>query len=82
MSFIFFFMFDISYIFCLYGPYIKYVGEGREGGEYWRMLMGHETLFKIFDGLQNIISCSVFVIFFFRSRGLKHKTSKLAIKEI
>ena len=46
------------------------------------ILMGHEIFLKIFDGPQNIFSCSIFVILFFKLRGLEHKVSKLAIKEI
>ena len=42
--------------------------------------MGHEIFFKIFDRLQNIFLCSIFLILFLR--GLEHKISKLAIKEI
>ena len=41
--------------------------------------MGHEILFKIFDGLQNIFLCSIFVILFFKLRGLQHEISKLGI---
>ena len=44
--------------------------------------MGHEIFFKIFDGPQDIFLCSVFIILFFKLKGLKHKISKLAIKEI
>ena len=44
--------------------------------------MGHEIIFKTFDGQQNIFLCSIFVILFFKLRGLEHKISKLAIKEI
>ena len=44
--------------------------------------MGHEIFFKIFDGPQNIFLCFNFVILFFKLRGLEHKISKLAIKEI
>ena len=44
--------------------------------------MDHETFFKIFDGPQSIFLCSIFVILFFKLRGLEHKISKLAIKEI
>ena len=39
------------------------------------ILMGHEIFFKIFDGSQNIFSCSIFVILFFKLRGLQHKMS-------
>ena len=39
-------------------------------------------LAQIFDGPQNIFLCSIFVILFFKLRGLEHKISKLAIKEI
>ena len=45
------------------------------------ILMGHEINFKIFDGPQNIFLCSIIVIFF-KLRGLEHKISKLAIKDI
>ena len=44
--------------------------------------MGHEMFFKIFDGPQNIFLCAIFVILFSKLRGLEHKISKLAIKEI
>ena len=44
--------------------------------------MGHEVFLTIFDGLQNIFICSIFVILFFKLRGLERKISKLAIKEI
>ena len=51
--------------------------------KYFRhVLMGHEIYFKVFDGPRNIFSCSIFVILFFKLRGLKHQLSKLAIKEI
>ena len=46
------------------------------------ILMGHEIFFKIFDGQRNIFLCSIFLILFFKLKGLKHKMSKLAIKEI
>ena len=72
------------------GPYIKYVGEGWAGQmvfvgamKYFRhILMGHEIFFKIFDEPRNIFVCSIFIILFFKLKGLKHKISKLAIKEI
>ena len=44
--------------------------------------MGHEIIFKTFDGQQNIFLCSIFVILFFKLRGLEYKISKLAIKDI
>ena len=44
--------------------------------------MIHEIYFKIFHGSQNILLCSIFVILFFKLRGLKYKISKLAIREI
>ena len=51
--------------------------------KYFRhILMSHELFFKIFDGKQNIFLCSTFIILFFKLKGLKHKISKLAIKEI
>ena len=51
--------------------------------KYFRqLLMGHEIFFKLFDGPQNIVLCSIFVILFFKLRGLEHKISKLTIKEI
>ena len=69
------------------GPYIKYVG-GSAGGFLWgpwnilwHILMDHETFFKIFDGPRNIFWCPFFIILFFKLKGLKHKISKLAIKE-
>ena len=46
------------------------------------ILMGHEIFFKIFDESQNIFLCSILVILFSKLRGLEHKISKLAIKEI
>ena len=49
--------------------------------KYFRhILMGHEIFFKIFDGPRNIFF--LFIILFFKLKGLKHKISKLAIKEI
>ena len=54
-----------------------------EAMKYFRhILMGNEIFFKIFDAPQNIFFYSVFIILFFRLKGLKHKISKLAIKEI
>ena len=51
--------------------------------KYFRhILMGHEIFLKIFDGSRHIFLCSIFVILFFKLKGLKHKISKLAIKEI
>ena len=51
--------------------------------KYFRhILMGHEKFFKIFDRPQNIFLCSIFVILFFKIRGLEHKISKLAVREI
>ena len=51
--------------------------------KYFRhILMGHEIFFKIFDGPRNIFLCSIFIILFFKLKGLKQKISKLAIKEI
>ena len=46
------------------------------------ILMGHEIFFKIYDGPQNIFLCSIFIILFFKLRGLQRKISKLAVKEI
>ena len=46
------------------------------------ILTGHEIFLKIFDGARNIFFCSFFMIFFFKLKGLKHQTTKLAIKEI
>ena len=45
-------------------------------------LMDHEMFFKIFDGPRNIFLCSIFIILLFKIKGLKHKISKLVIKEI
>ena len=45
------------------------------------ILMGHEIFFKICDGPRNIVLCSIFIIIF-KLKGLRHKISKLAIKEI
>ena len=42
--------------------------------------VGHEIFFQIFDGPQNIFLCSIFVILFFKLKGLEHKISKLVIK--
>ena len=51
--------------------------------KYFRhILMGHEIFFKIFDGPQNIILYSIFIILFFKLRGLEHKIFKLNVKEI
>ena len=51
--------------------------------KYFRhILIGHEILFKFFDGSKNIFLCSIFVILFFKLRRLEHEISKLAIKEI
>ena len=44
--------------------------------------MGHEKICKIFDGPQNIFLCFIFIILFFKLKGLQHKIYKLAIKEI
>ena len=44
--------------------------------------MDHEMFFKIFDGPRNTFLCSIFIILFFKLKGLKYKISKLAIKEI
>ena len=41
-------------------------------------LMGHEIFSKIFDGPQNIFSCFIFIILFFKLSGLEHKVCKLA----
>ena len=50
--------------------------------KYFRhILMGHEVFFKISDEPRNIL-CSIFIILFFKVKGLKHKIPKLAIKEI
>ena len=48
---------------------------------FWHILIGHE-FFKIFEGPQNIFLCFIFVILFFKLRGLDNKISKLAIKDI
>ena len=69
------------------GLYIEYVRGGQRVFvgfmKYFRhILMGHEIYFKIFDGPRNIFLCSIFIILFFKLKGLKHKISKLAIKEI
>ena len=45
-------------------------------------LIGHEIFFKIFGGPQNVFLCSIFVILFFKLRGLEHKISKPALKQI
>ena len=51
--------------------------------KYFRhILMGHEIFFKIFDGSRNIFLRSIFIILFFKLKGLQHKISKLVIKEI
>ena len=60
---------------------------GREGGggvkKYFRhILIDHKILFKMFYEPQNIFLSSIFVILFFKLRGLKYKISKLAISEI
>ena len=46
------------------------------------ILMGHAIFLKIFDGPQNIFSCSPSVILIFELRESEQKMSKLAIKEI
>ena len=46
------------------------------------ILMGHEIFLKTFDGPRNTFLCSIFIIIYFNLKGLKHKISKLAIKEI
>ena len=61
--------------------------EGLEGfcavmKDFRHILMGHEIFFKIFDRPQNISLCSIFIILFFKLRGLQHKISKLMNKEI
>ena len=49
--------------------------------KYFRhILIGHEIFFKIFDGPQNI--CLFYFHILFKLKGLKHKISKLTIKEI
>ena len=51
--------------------------------KYFRhVLTDHEIFFKIFDGPRNIFLCPIFIILFFKLKGLKHKISKLAIKKI
>ena len=51
--------------------------------KYFRhILMGNEIFFKIFDGPRNIFLCSMFITLFFKSKGLKHRISKLAVKDI
>ena len=51
--------------------------------KYFRhILMGQGIFFKIFDGPRNIFLRSIFIILFFKLKGLKHKIAKLAIKEI
>ena len=49
---------------------------------FWHILMGHEILFKDFDGPRNIFLCSIFIILFFKLKELKGKISELAIEEI
>ena len=50
--------------------------------KYFRhILIDHEIFFKSFDGPRNISLCSIFLILFFKLKGLKQKISKLAIKE-
>ena len=63
----------------------RYVGggDGSGGHQYFRhILIGHEIFFKVFDAPQIIFLCSIFVILFFKFRGLKHKISEPAIKKI
>ena len=38
--------------------------------------------FLIFAEPQNIFLCSIFIILFLKLKGLQHKISKLAVKEI
>ena len=69
---------------CIYGPYIRYVGGAEFVGvmkHFRHILMGHEIYFKHFDR-SHIFLSFVFVILFFKLRGLRHKIFKLAIKEI
>ena len=50
--------------------------------KYFRpILMGQKIFFKIFDGPRNIFLSSIFIILFFKLKGLE-QVSKLAIKEI
>ena len=46
------------------------------------VLMDPEMFLKIFDGPQNIFSCSPLVNLIFKLSGSEKKMSKLAIKEI
>ena len=48
-------------------------------GIFWWVL---KHFLKIFDGPRNIFLCSIFIILFFKLKGLKHKMFKLALKEI
>ena len=88
-------MFHCNFNYVSKGLYIKYARRGQMvfvggGGRGWgvvmkyfrHILIGHKIFFKIFDGPQNISFYSILVILFFKLRGLEHKTSKLAIKEI
>ena len=51
--------------------------------KYFRhIFMGHEIYFKISDGPQKFLLCSIFVISFFELRELEHKISTLVIMEI
>ena len=41
--------------------------------KYFRhLLRAHEIFFEIFDGPRNIFLCSIFIILFFKLKGLKH----------
>ena len=66
---------------------MKYVGREPDGfcgvmKHFTHILMGHEIIFKIFDGPQNIFLCYVLVILFLKLKGSEHKIPKLAIKDI
>ena len=51
--------------------------------KYFRhILMGHEIFFKIFDGPQNIFTCSIFAILFFKLGDLEHKINSADIRQI
>ena len=42
------------------------------------ILMSHEIFFKFFDWPRSIFLCFIFIILFFKLKGLKQKTFKLS----
>ena len=80
-------MYPLKHSLFTKGPCIRYVGGGPEGFcgviKYFRhIMMTHGIFLDIIDGPQNIFSCTIFVILFFKLRRLEHQISTPAIKEI